>query len=1154
MTQILNGTPISAVLTPGTDDQNTWPTHDAKFGKGGLQIVETEADRDNISDERKLDKLVYVKATSKFYSHNGTIWAETSVGNAGVSQSVLDSIAKNTSDIGRLKTHPTALPNEVYNYRGNTLPTLPSTAKKAYYISVYGLKSNSQTITLPATSMGVVNDSPFCFINEDSNNNVFIGIPTGETLDGSIGTTSINVPAGNMIFLSKVTGGWVKAFSGFIPDSLTGLISIIKSKVPGLSLSIASIEAALKDKLHTFREIQTEFQDQLHTIPDIIHQLDSAGYLSARAHYGFIASDYKPSDNSWIVSNITMLEPADINIPSGADPYLALLVPAILCSHISSVKIGADVHKLLVQGYAIGNESYGLIIIPTTITPGDSIKVEFQYYLNQATNDGIGVQGDDPTDLTLGITDLVMPSSIVEVDPMDNTTAVIKPYTNVRVPIPQVEGEAPQLPQEFKANDIMLLPPLRAFSDPNKDLGVDLEIDRLAYEKQHNPGFLAYLSNLEYIMGIYGATDKYHKGALWFDDVVIDADGIGIKKDRSNKAYGIQEYDGKDPNVTGGTDFMIAMRVSFEGIARSSGIIRIMLIKKTAVEGDTAENTYIKDKDGNFMIAQRYYKIGESFGDLEILGVVNTSGLEEFKCVVITDITGDEIYINSKEDGLSGLMIQSLNSVEKTGQALLQYEADTKQDINYTAAYLGESRCTLQYLNKKNVAAETILQGSVVQQLDGWGVVPISQLRWEVSNGHIKIDGDFNIHHIFTADETRALWGKDIKVTVELTNKQTGYILALVKHVGKPDVYTKDIFKSRNALAPIFDTGWALVTEKIINVDVVNDFHTVEENFTIPNDISNYAVILYPESDLGNAEILLKEFKVDVLNPFSGYFLHSTNPLSEGHLYLDKEYKHLQQDTHGYPGIRYTINQADTPLPVGKIDGGLADIILDPTINIITGSKANGGEGAIQFKKSGNATIATTLRVWSEQSSDYHVQFWYARVSSDGSTSTKIADSDVTAVIPKHTSSMLLKMPEFEIGVKPDDRIALFGKSDVDDGAFIECVNDSKPMVDTDIHFEEVIASSDVPDLGMDFSAFNKVFDYQQIVRYDFDNVVQLSIPLDIPVDVELAILSVHKKDADNKVRPIKDPDYLYDPVGKTLQFHFGAVALTGRIVLGFYV
>lgn len=77
MNEKLKGTNISAPMVPFTE-QDTFPTHMAKYGKGGYHCVQTIAERDNIPEERRENgMLVYVAndpTDYHFYQLQGNKW------------------------------------------------------------------------------------------------------------------------------------------------------------------------------------------------------------------------------------------------------------------------------------------------------------------------------------------------------------------------------------------------------------------------------------------------------------------------------------------------------------------------------------------------------------------------------------------------------------------------------------------------------------------------------------------------------------------------------------------------------------------------------------------------------------------------------------------------------------------------------------------------------------------------------------------------------------------------------------------------------------------------------------------------------------------------------------------------------------------------
>lgn len=104
MSKITVGTPVTSPLVPGSDDTNTWPTHIAKYGQGGFELVADTAGRDGISDERKQEKVVLVldkgDGTPALYADVGDTWKLISL-MSGIR--VVDQKGKGTDGVNSLK-------------------------------------------------------------------------------------------------------------------------------------------------------------------------------------------------------------------------------------------------------------------------------------------------------------------------------------------------------------------------------------------------------------------------------------------------------------------------------------------------------------------------------------------------------------------------------------------------------------------------------------------------------------------------------------------------------------------------------------------------------------------------------------------------------------------------------------------------------------------------------------------------------------------------------------------------------------------------------------------------------------------------------------------------------------------------------------------
>jgi hypothetical protein len=250
--------------------------------------------------------------------------------------------------------------------------------------------------------------------------------------------------------------------------------------------------------------------------------------------------------------------------------------------------------------------------------------------------------------------------------------------------------------------------------------------------------------------------------------------------------------------------------------------------------------------------------------------------------------------------------------------------------------------------------------------------------------------------------------------------------------------------------------GWSVVDSYEILEDVSATDTPTSKEMTVPSDAINYAIMITPNNgSVQPYKVVLKEFKVDVKEPFTGYYLTAPELLNEFHLQYSDEYKGLVQDAQGYAALRYTINnpvQGD-PMPVGIIQKGSAPVSVDPSVNQVPGSAAKGGEGAMVFSNDGKATISTQLALWNEQISATTVEFWWSTVNARGQL-VALPDSANTFVVPAGAKGTLFNMHyvgEIESGTK----LALRAKSDSIDGAFLQAVK-GKPMLKTTIDFKEL--------------------------------------------------------------------------------------------------
>lgn len=677
------------------------------------------------------------------------------------------------------------------------------------------------------------------------------------------------------------------------------------------------------------------------------------------------------------------------------------------------------------------------------------------------------------------------------------------------------------------------------------------------YEPVHAPGYLAYLSDQLRVTAKIPANiaSSHHKGALWFDDVVA-SEGLYISTSMANKTYSISEADDLDPKVSGGTDYLIVLRLHFNGTAPSDGSISAYIYNPSISPISPAG--YLKDVNGEQMRIERHYERDDRLETIEIIGVVNVKGTTSFSCHVMHNFTTGAVILNDRIEGESGLLIQAIQSGNKTGHALQQFELDTQQSIEFLASYLGEDRVQLKYQLLDTMTPEVKPGGTIISFADGLQLHAVRPTLLDISGGVLTLQddgtnlGDFSFGKIFSSDETRILQGKQVTFTAKLEDKNAGWTVALMKWTGIPEAYPNAIYSTRNNGVPEFTEDWVKADELFISEDVVSGEHVVTKTFTVPTDANNYAIIIYPAAAQQPLALKLTEFKVDVTNPFIGYTIHESSKLEDIHLMYDSRHARFAQGTRGYASLRYTINNTYTPLPIGTLTTGFAKISVDPSANQVVGSQAGGGEGALSFGEAGTIAGSIRLLIWNEQSTNNPLLIRLAQVGPDGTvTDQVIAQTAVTAPANSTGIYYIFNIPPTQVEV--GERWALQARGTSQDAAFLQSTTPSKPLVICNLTYEEVINgdSGDSPDL-VALPAIKKLVVDRRVVEFSGVTSPNYVISgLDIPSDVELALHQVVSKSG-NIVTSVDSSEFSYNSVTKELTVHVGNHT-DGKIYLEFW-
>lgn len=203
-----------------------------------------------------------------------------------------------------------------------------------------------------------------------------------------------------------------------------------------------------------------------------------------------------------------------------------------------------------------------------------------------------------------------------------------------------------------------------------------LEIKPGAFELAHEPSYLAYIQGQTFINknSTPVTADIHSANIMSFGDVVFDGGGVYLSMDEKQQSFTIQEADQGDPDVTGGTDYLISLRISMQGVAPSDGSVMVYMYDSSISPFD--KDTYLEDVKGDPLVAAKHYSKSDVLDIIDLTGIVNAKGMKSFTCHIVTDFS-ESIELDDRYYGGTGLMVQSITPKVKTGTALLQFESDT---------------------------------------------------------------------------------------------------------------------------------------------------------------------------------------------------------------------------------------------------------------------------------------------------------------------------------------------------------------------------------------------------------------------------------------------------------------------------------------------
>ena len=574
----------------------------------------------------------------------------------------------------------------------------------------------------------------------------------------------------------------------------------------------------------------------------------------------------------------------------------------------------------------------------------------------------------------------------------------------------------------------------------------------------HNEGIHAVLGSDQLI------NSKFGRSKLYFGDIRVKG-GSSVYEDKDTKSYVVQDTDPQDdPNISGGTTFICGLyyesTTTTQTTVTQDGAIRLELVDDT--------DTPITGNDGNPIAVQIDYKAGDTIKPEFYVGEFQAKAFTRVHLKIEPVFANEEVIPVGAN---TQICLQSITKDESSGLALLSFMAFTGYKIGFDTLYYGFNSLNLaRFLvfdqPQETVSGEMPLGDNTFINFATNSEVQVSGYNLIIENTGLELPV-WNIYKVYSEYDCQNIGGKNALVTVTLTDKDNAFDVSLLEYTGTQPAPQPKLLSYNNTV-PVFAAGWSVIDTMFISEDVVSGEHKQSKTFTLPTNAKGLAISLYPNNSQSPTTLKLKDFEADITPWFNRVMITDNSHISEQYLRnLDYVYRSIVAVPAGYASYRYTINSAKTKLPVGVFSGGDNKIVNDNSWTDAGSTDPNKTQGDIKFLADGIVTINYQAQCYNEQGTINNVEFWLEKVSD----SSEVAGSHyATTIEAQRTTPKNITSPKFTFSVKANETYRFYGKSNKDDGFYLQTSTVANPLIRFDYEFEEL---SEVIKLALD-DAFSK--------------------------------------------------------------------------------
>lgn len=566
-------------------------------------------------------------------------------------------------------------------------------------------------------------------------------------------------------------------------------------------------------------------------------------------------------------------------------------------------------------------------------------------------------------------------------------------------------------------------------ADNNK---ATLNVNPGAYQPMSAPGIYAVLSEDVSVTG--RGTSPIHTGKVFCGEVIYPGDPF-LRLNPTTKGLTIQDVSlTDDPNVSGGTPFVVIAHVAFDQIASEDFDITCRLWSHRQ---GFPEEAILTDVNGRLMSVTRSVKAGEQIEDIVIEGIVMAKEVQDIGISISHTAMSDVLQLGGRVRGGTCLVAQAITQNNHTGVALQCYEQDFKKSVLFEKKYFGEL-ASIKFWLEQRQTPHTTAAGDTFRQANGWCLDSVSPIVFDVADSILRFKStqndlaDFCMSWDSNTTDTAAMRGKEIDITYNLRNPEGAFNLVVLKWTDPKTRASEKKIASRNNETITWSPGWELVSTHFIAEQPSGSYSGSVITATVPEDAEQIAIGIVPVVAQNPLELEIKELTIQTGTPFYTFEMSGTDVMKARATNTIT----FARNVHGYAGLRYTINDTFTSAPIGEQISGKAKITVNDTINNIAGSAIQKDGGVFVLGQDARVTVYLKALLANEQTTENIVEFQMFTFDEDGKA-TPIPNCNLMFKVPGKSSTTVYKgtLPAFI--AKGGDQFAVMMKSNKKDGVYL---------------------------------------------------------------------------------------------------------------------